>query len=90
MSAIPRDILPIDSVAIHILNKLNNYYPDKLKERYNIDNVNNDDLSETYDLIGKRIGAIISGGEIDYDRVSNTILEDIKSERIKGITFDRL
>jgi len=89
MSAIPRDILPIDRVAIHILNKLNDYYPNKLKERYNIDTVNNDDLSETYDLIGKRIGAIISGGEIDYDRVSNTILEDIKSERIKGITFDR-
>ena len=90
MSAIPRDILPIDRVAIHILNKLNDYYPNKLKERYNIESVNNDDLSETYDLIGKRIGAIISGGEIDYDRVSNTILEDIKSERIKGITFDRL
>ncbi len=90
MSAIPRDILPVDRVAIHILNKLNDYYPNKLKERYNIDSVNNDDLSETYDLIGKRIGAIISGGEIDYDRVSNTILEDIKSERIKGITFDRL
>ena len=90
MSAIPRDILPVDQVAIYILNKLNDYYKDKLKERYNIDNVNNDDLSETYDLIGKRIGAIISGGEIDYDRVSNTILEDIKSERIKGITFDRL
>ena len=90
MSAIPRDILPIDRVAIHILNKLNDYYPNKLKERYNIDTVNNDDLSETYDLIGKRIGAIISGAEIDYDRVSNTILEDVKSERIKGITFDRI
>ena len=90
MSAIPRDILPIDRVAIHILTKLNEYYPSKLKERYNVDNVDLDDIATTYDLIGKRIGAIISGGEVDYDRVSNTILEDIKSERIKGITFDRL
>ena len=88
MAAIPRDILPVDKVAVHILSKLEKYYPDILKARYNIDLVG-DDLELTYNNIGKKIGAIISGGEIDYDRVSNTILEDIKNERVKGITFDR-
>ena len=88
MAAIPRDILPVDKVAVHILSKLEKFYPDILKSRYNIDLVG-DDLELTYNNIGKKIGAIISGGEIDYDRVSNTILEDIKNERIKGITFDR-
>lgn len=90
MSAIPRDILPVDKVAIHILEKLNNYYPNILKERYNLDNIVIDEIEDAYISIGKRIGAIISGGEIDYDRVSKTILEDIKNERIKGITFDRI
>ena len=47
-------------------------------------------LDEVYDTIGRKIGAVISGGEIDYDRVSKTILEDIKNERVKGITFDRI
>ena len=42
-----------------------------------------------FDIIGRKIGAMVSGGEIDYDRVSRTILEDIKNERIKGVTFDR-
>ena len=90
LSAIPRDILPVDKVAIHILNKLDKYYPKVLKERYNLDNMDNDDLVEVYETIGRRIGAVISGGEIDYDRVSKTILEDIKNERIKNITFDRI
>ena len=89
-SAIPRDILPVDKVAIHILKKLEKYYPDILKTRYNLDGIDDAYLDEVYDVIGKRIGAIISGGEIDYERVSNTILEDIKSERVKGITFDRI
>ena len=89
MTAIPRDILPVDRVAIHILNKLEKNYPDILKTRYNIDKID-EDLEVTYNIIGKKIGAIISGGEIDYDRVSKTILEDIKSERIKGITFDNI
>ena len=90
LSAIPRDILPVDRVAIHILNKLDKYYPHVLKERYNLNCVDNDDLEMVYDTIGRRIGAIISGGEVDYDRVSKTILEDIKNERIKNITFDRI
>ena len=90
LSAIPRDILPVDKVAIHILNKLDKYYPHILKERYNLDKMDNDDIVEVYETIGKRIGAVISGGEIDYDRVSKTILEDIKNERIKNITFDRV
>lgn len=88
--AIRSEVVPIDEVAIHILNKLEKYYPEILKTRYNIDRVENDDLTITYDLIGKKIGALISGGEIDYDRVSNAIINDIKNEIVKNITFDRL
>ncbi len=89
-TAIPRDILPVDKVAIHILSKLDKYYPDILKSRYNLDSLNMDDLIEVYETIGRKIGAVVSGGEIDYDRVSKTILEDIKNERVKNITFDRI
>ena len=89
MSAIPRDILPVDRVAVHILNKLNDFYPLFLKQRYNIEKMDNDELENIYDIIGRKMGAIVSGDKIDYDRVSRTILEDIKNERIKGVTFDR-
>ena len=41
------------------------------------------------DLIGKRRGCMIRGGEIDYDRVMSLILQDVKDGKIKGITFDR-
>lgn len=87
--AIKNEVLPIDEVAIHILNKLDKYYSNFLKMRYNIDQVD-EDICVTYDAIGKKIGAIMSGGEIDYDRVSNAIINDIKNEIIKGITFDRM
>ena len=89
MTAIRQEVLDKDEIAIHILNKLNNYYPNLLKSRYNIDSID-EDISLTYDIIGKRIGAIISGGEIDYNRVSEYILNDIKNEYINCITFDRI
>lgn len=90
IAAIPRDVLPVDKVAIHILNILDKYYNDILRDRYNLENVDNDDLVSVYEHIGKKIGAIISGGEVDYDRVSKAILDDVKNERIKNITFDRI
>ncbi len=88
MTAIKMEILPVDDVAIHILKNLETYYPEILKSRYNLDQLD-EDFCIVYDTIGKKIGALISGGEVDYDRVSNTILNDIKNEYIKGITFDR-
>lgn len=87
--AIKNEVIPIDEVAIHILNRLDKYYPNILKMRYNIEQVD-EDICITYDAIGKKIGAIMSGGEIDYDRISNAIINDIKNETIKGITFDRM
>ena len=87
MSAIKEEILPIDKVAVHILNKYNNYYRNVLSNYYNMDELD-EDIVETYNIIGKKIGAY-KNGETDFRRVSQFILNDIKSEKIKGITFDR-
>lgn len=89
MTAIKSEILDKDEIAIHILNKLENFYPSILKSRYNVDYID-EDLCVTYDAIGKKIGAIISGGEVDYNRVSDYILNDIKNEYVSNITFDRI
>ena len=89
ISAIKNEVLPIDEVAIHILNKLDKYYNNILKNRYGVDHVD-EDLCVTYDAIGKKIGARISGGEIDYDRVSTFIVNDMKQDVIKFFKFDRL
>ena len=89
LTAIKEEILPLDRVSIYILNTLDKYYNNILKERYGIDKVNNIDIEETLNIIGRKRGCIISGGEIDYDKVYNVIINDIKNGIIKGITFDR-
>ena len=89
MSAIKEEILKLSDISIHILNKLNDHYSDKLKERYNIDSVNKEDYLETLDIIGKKRGCLLKGGIVDYDKVYSAIVRDIKDANIKGITFDR-
>lgn len=84
MTAIKEDVLPIGDIAYYILNTLGKYYPEILNSRYKIDKVTDD----SFDIIAKNIGAI-SNGEVDYTRVYKMIINDVKQEYIKSITFDR-
>ena len=43
-----------------------------------------------FDTIGKKRGCLIKGGEVDYDKVCNVVINDIKDGLIKNITFDRV
>jgi ribosome biogenesis GTPase A len=88
MSAIREEIINVDDIAWHILNKLNKYYPQVLNDRYGINKLSGDFLAD-YEVIGTHMHALIKGGEIDIKRVSNNILNDLKLARITGITFDR-
>ncbi len=87
MSAIKIEVLPVHDVAVHILEKLAKYYPEKLK-RYGLDQLTGD-YEYNYAQIAKRIGAISKQGEIDYNKVSTFIINDLKLGNMKGITFDR-
>ena len=86
-TAIKEEVLPINQVVEYILKTLYNLYKEKLQERYGIDIYN--DFVEALDIIGKRRGCLVKGGEIDYDKVFNVVLNDIKNGYIKEITFDR-
>ena len=88
-SAIKNEVLPINEVAIYILNTLNKYYPRILKERYNLDNFDETNIEDAYSIIGRKIGAITKGNIIDFEKVSNMVINDLKNEYLKGITLDR-
>ena len=89
LTAIKEEILPIDRVVIYILNMLDKYYNNILKDRYGIDHVDNDEIEETIEAIGKKRGCLVRGGVVDYDKVYSVVMNDIKNGIIKGITFDR-
>ena len=83
--AIKNEILNVDEITVYLLEYLNNNYPDLLKERYNLDTFS--DVLEAYEVIGKKIGAY-KNGEVEYEKVSLKVLNDLKNEYIKGVTFD--
>ena len=89
LTAIKEEILPLDVVVEYILDTLNKYYPEILKNRYNLENYS-EDYIENLEWIGKKRGCLERGGIVDYDKVYSVILNDMKSGLIRGITFDRI
>ena len=87
-SAIKSEILDVNEIGVHILEKLNRYYPQLLQARYGLTSTNMAiNYDEWYTKIARNIGAM-RGNEVDYEKVSNRLINDIKDGYIKGVTFD--
>ena len=87
-SSIKDEILPIDEVACYILKYMYENYPDRLIERYGLDYLDEDDYTDAYELIGRKRGCIIRGNEVDYNKVSNLIIRDLREGYLGKVTFD--
>lgn len=85
--AITDRILHMDNIAVYALQFLEERYPSRLQERYEIDTLS-DDIAETFDAIGHLRKAYERGGEIDYEKVSNLIVQDVRSGQFGRLTFD--
>lgn len=88
LTAIKEETLPLFDIACYILKTLEKYYPNILKERYNLEHLE-EDIVLSIEEIGKKRGCLIKGGDIDYNKVVSLIIGDVKNGYIKGVTFDR-
>ncbi|MEQ2464176.1 ribosome biogenesis GTPase YlqF [Niallia sp. JL1B1071] len=86
--AIKDTILNLQDIAIFGLRFLEKEYPERLKERYNLDAIPEDTV-ELFDRIGTFRGALSGGGMIDYDKVTELIIRDIRSEKFGPLTFEK-
>lgn len=85
LTSIKEEILDLEQVALHIIDKMLNLYPSALKTRYNLTNTNTPLI--ILNQIAKQKGAI-KNGEVDYEKVYKIILRDLKEGYLGNITFD--
>lgn len=89
LTSIKEEILNTQDIATYIVKFLYQNYPELLKEKYGILKINEGDLTETFDLIGKRRGCLMKGNIVDLEKVYSIIVNDLKEGKIGKVTFDR-
>ncbi|WP_034680796.1 ribosome biogenesis GTPase YlqF [Caldalkalibacillus mannanilyticus] len=85
--AIKDEILDFQEVAVFTAAFLKEHYPSRLTERYGIEPVPDDNI-ELLEAIGRRRGCLVSGGFIDFDKVSELILRELRSGKLGPITLE--
>ena len=85
--AIKDEILDIETLALRLLERLMEFFPELIEKRYNVE-IGNAEALELMELIGLKRGCIIRGGEIDYTKVSNILLDEFRKGVIGNITLE--
>ncbi|WP_315114899.1 ribosome biogenesis GTPase YlqF [uncultured Clostridium sp.] len=86
--AIKDEIMDIETLALKLIEILQREYPENLKERYKLKDLFPEAI-ENMDQIGKKRGAMISGGEIDYNRVATMLLDEFRGGKIGKISLEK-
>lgn len=86
--AIKDEILPLHDVAIFALRFLRENYPEELKLRYKLEHLDSDPAT-IIERIGRNRGCLLPGNRIDYDKVIDILLYDIRTDRLGRITWER-
>ncbi len=85
--SIKDDIIGVQDLGFELIRVLGSEYPDKLQERYKLDEIS-DDALENMDNIARKRGFIMSGGRIDYERTARIVLDEFRGGKIGRITLE--
>lgn len=85
--AIKDEILPLDTIALYALSFLKQHYPEKLKARYKLETLSEDNI-EIMDQIALNRGCLLPGKRIHYDRVIDIILYEIRNDLLGNISWE--
>lgn len=86
-NAIRDEVLNIEDLTLKFLEEMKEIKPEALVDRYGIDP--EVPALEIYEAIAKKRGAIIAGGDFDYTRTANIILNDFRSGKLGKISLER-
>lgn len=96
------DILQTEEIGFELLKTLTKNYMQNLIERYklteeqindiiqNQEQEENEKVLEIMNMIGKKRGAVISGGEINIEKVANILIDDFRSGKLGKITLEKV
>jgi len=86
--AVKDDVIDVESLACHLAKLLWSRYPNALRARYKIDLSESAEGYEILEAAGKKRGFLISGGEIDTERMAKVLLDEYRSCALGRFTLE--
>ena len=88
IGSIKDEILDTETMALRLITFLKDDYPERLAERFKITDFGDKENYEVLEMIGRKRGMLISGGEIDYERASVMLLDEYRAGKLGRLTLE--
>ncbi|MDP4144385.1 MAG: ribosome biogenesis GTPase YlqF [Bacillota bacterium] len=86
--AIKDEIMDIEELGLRLVERMQTFYPQRLIERYKLDSLEEEPI-DNMDVIARKRGAVISRGNIDYNRVAVMLLDEFRGGKLGAISLER-
>ena len=86
--AVKDGILDIEELACKLIVLLHQRYPQALKERYNIEAEAGTPGWELLEMAGRKRGYLVSGGEINVERMAKVLVDEYRSGKLGRFTLE--
>lgn len=85
--AIKDELLDIEVLTMRLVEKLNSISPKLLEKRYNISTKEKSSIDIIID-VGRKRGCIVKGGEVDFNKACEIILDEFRKGVIGRVTLE--
>ena len=92
IGSVKDEVLDGETMACRLLDVLSQDYPTLLCERYKLGEDELSSAADSYDLlqlIGKKRGMLMRGGEVNTERAAAALLDEYRGGKLGRITFER-
>ena len=86
--AIKDDVVDIEELAMRLMDYLGKNYPGAISERYKVTMEGGDDGWELLQKAARKRGFLISGGEVDTERMSRILLDEFRGGKLGRFTLE--
>lgn len=88
IGSVKDEIIDPEELAVKLIEILKKDYPDRLADRYKISDFEQKESYEILEMIGRKRGMLVSGGEINTERAALTLMDEYRAGMLGNITLD--
>lgn len=86
--AVKDDVMDLEALACRLLSLLYEAYPELMAGRFKLETGLQMEGYELLQMVGKKRGMLLSGGEINTERAAATVLDEFRAGKIGRITLE--
>ena len=86
--AVKEGVIDLEELAFRLMELLHKFYPNTLLERYKVEAPAGTSGWELMEMAGRKRGYLISGGEVNTERMSKVLIDEFRSGKLGKFTLE--